>query len=73
MSRMIDYIRDAIMYGLDKDFWSEDSCLVDGYYDCYDGLLNCESLSVWKDNTNKNVMHLRLGEGEQYKITIEEE
>lgn len=73
MPSMIDYIRDAIMYGLDKDFWSEDSCLVDGYYKCQGEQLDCEGLLIWKDDIDGTMVHLRLGEGKQYKITLEEE
>ena len=30
---MIKHIRDTIAWGLNEDFWSEDSLLAEGYYD----------------------------------------
>lgn len=73
MSRMINYIVDAIRYGLDKDFWSEDSCLVEGCHECYGEQLDCESLLIWKDDINGTMLHLSLGAGKKYQITVEEE
>lgn len=70
---MIEHIRDIIAWGLNEDFWSEDSCLVDGYYECYGEQLDCEGLLIWKDDVNGTILHLSLGAGKQYKITIEEE
>lgn len=35
---MINYIRETILFGLEDDFWREDSLLVDGVHDCYGGV-----------------------------------
>ena len=71
---MIKYIRETILFGLEEDFWREDSLLVDGVHDCYSDQLNCEAMSAWPD-IKDDVLHLSLGEdiGKQFKITIEEE
>ena len=70
MQSMIDYIVDAIMYGLDKDFWSEDSLLAEGYYNTFDEVLNCEGFTIWDDR--RNTVYITLQNGKEYKITIEE-
>lgn len=39
---MIEHIRDIIAWGLNEDFWSEDSLLAEGYYNTFNEVLNCE-------------------------------
>ena len=72
--QVINYIRETILFGLEDDFWREDSLLVDGVHDCYGGQLNCEGMSAWPDMKD-GVLHLSLGKdaGKQFKITIKEE
>lgn len=70
---MIKHIQDAISYGLYEGFWAEDSILVTGFHECFGEQLNCEAFSSWPDEKEAGVLHLALGEGKQFKISIEEE
>ena len=47
--QMIEHIRDIIAWGLNEDFWSEDSLLVEGYYNTFNEVLNCEGFTIWDD------------------------
>lgn len=70
---MIKHIQDAISYGLYEGFWAEDSILVTGFHECFGEQLDCEAFSSWPDEKEAGVLHLALGEGKQFKISIEEE
>lgn len=70
---MIKHIQDAISYGLLEDFRAEDSTLVTGFHECFGEQLDCEAFSSWPDEKEAGVLHLALGEGKQFKISIEEE
>lgn len=71
---MIKHIQDAISYGLYEDFRAEDSTLVTGFHECFGEQLDCaEAFSSWPDENEAGVLHLALGEGKQFKISIEEE
>ena len=70
---MIKHIQDAISYGLYEDFRAEDSTLVAGFHECFGEQLDCEAFSSWPDEKEAGVLHLALGEGKQFKISIEEE
>lgn len=67
---MIEHIRDIIAWGLNEDFWSEDSLLAEGYYNTFDEVLNCEGFTIWDDQ--RNTVYITLQNGKEYKITIEE-
>ena len=67
---MIEHIRDIIAWGLNEDFWSEDSLLVEGYYNTFNEALNCEGFTIWDDQ--RNTVYITLQNGKEYKITIEE-
>ena len=49
---MIEHIRDIIAWGLNEDFWSEDSLLAEGYYNTFNEVLNCEGFTIWDDQRN---------------------
>ena len=68
--QMIEHIRDIIAWGLNEDFWSEDSLLVEGYYNTFNEVLNCEGFTIWDDQ--RNTVYITLQNGKEYKITIEE-
>lgn len=68
--QMIEHIRDIIAWGLNEDFWSEDSLLVEGYYNTFNEVLNCEVFTIWDDQ--RNTVYITLQNGKEYKITIEE-
>lgn len=67
---MIEHIRDIIAWGLNEDFWSEDSLLAEGYYNTFNEVLNCEGFTIWDDR--RNTVYITLQNGKEYKITIEE-
>ena len=67
---MIEHIRDIIAWGLNEDFWSEASLLVEGYYNTFNEVLNCEGFTIWDDQ--RNTVYITLQNGKEYKITIEE-
>lgn len=67
---MIEHIRDLIAGCLNEDFWSEDSLLVEGYYNTFNEGLNCEGFTIWDDR--RNTVYITLQNGKEYKITIEE-
>ena len=71
---MIEHIRDIIAWGLNEDFWGEDSLLVDGFYECYGEQLTCEGFCAYPSSTDDNVVYVDIGEDSvhRFKITIEE-
>lgn len=71
---MIEHIRDIIAWGLNEDFWSEDSLLVDGFHECYGEQLTCEGFCAYPSSTDDNVVYVDIGEDSvhRFKITIEE-
>lgn len=70
---MIEHIRDIIAWGLNEDFWSEDSLLVDGFHECYGEQLTCEGFCAYPSSTDDNVVYVDIGEDSvhRFKITIE--
>ena len=71
---MIEHIRDIIAWGLNEDFWGEDSLLVDGFHECYGEQLTCEGFCAYPSSTDDNVVYVDIGEDSvrRFKITIEE-
>lgn len=71
---MIEHIRDIIAWGLNEDFWSEDSLLVDGFHECYGEQLTCEGFCAYPSSTYDNVVYVNIGGDSvhRFKITIEE-
>ena len=72
--QMIEHIRDIIAWGLNEDFWSEDSLLVDGFHECYGEQLTCEGFCAYPSSTDDNVVYVDIGGDSvhRFKITIEE-
>ena len=73
-TQMIEHIRDIIAWGLNEDFWGEDSLLVDGFHECYGEQLTCEGFCAYPSSTDDNVVYVDIGEDSvhRFKITIEE-
>lgn len=71
---MIEHIRDIIAWGLNEDFWGEDSLLVDGFHECYGEQLTCEGFCVYPSSMDDNVVYVDIGGDSvrRFKITIEE-
>ena len=67
---MIEHIRDIIAWGLNEDFWSEDSLLVDGFHECYGEQLTCEGFCAYPSSTDDNVVYVDIGEDSVHRFTI---
>ena len=67
---MIEHIRDIIAWGLNEDFWGEDSLLVDGFHECYGEQLTCEGFCAYPSSTDDNVVYVDIGEDSVHRFTI---
>lgn len=69
---MIKYISDVIAWGLNEDYWAEDSLLIEGYNECFGKLLTCDDMFVWQEKS-ENALYIEFGNGKRFRIVIEEE
>lgn len=67
---MIEHIRDIIAWGLNEDFWSEDSLLVDGFHECYGEQLTCEGFCAYPSSADDNVVYVDIGGDSVHRFTI---